>query len=93
LRLGYTVDDDLLSAHSMAEIGRFQQDYNAWSRAWYALGDQDPWPEQPASPGREILDEDELVGRQTVEALYDALLADDRYQGGWQALVDWYAGQ
>lgn len=89
-RLGYAVDDSLITDRSMAEVGRFQQDYNTWSASWYAMPDDAPWPEDPASPGRPI-DEDELVDRKTVSALYDALLADGIFPGGWQALVDFYA--
>lgn len=89
-RLGYAVDGNLITNSSMAQVGRFQQDYNVWSVAWYSMDADDEWPEAPASPGHEI-GVDDLVGANTVSALYDALLADERFHGGWQALVDWYA--
>lgn len=91
-RLGYTVDDDLITARSMVQVGRFQEDYNTWSTVWYEMDPDALWPEDPASPWHPV-DVDELMGHETVGALYDALLADDIFPGGWQALVDWYAAQ
>lgn len=88
-RLGYQVDDSLVSAVSMEEVGTFQEDYNWW---WQNYGDPALGPEiqeYPAEPSRNI-DQDELVGSETVEALFDALLADEHFPGGWPALVTWY---
>lgn len=88
-RLGYDVTDDLISARSMAEVGRFQEDYNWW---WQNYGDPALGPEIkefPAEPSLN-LDYDKLVGTDTTEALYDALLADEHFPGGWPALVAWY---
>ena len=90
LRLGYNVTDSLISAQSMAEVGRFQADHNLW---WVLYGDESLGPviqEYPADPGTGHLDEDELVGTSTIEALYDAMLADENFPGGWPSLVQWY---
>jgi hypothetical protein len=89
-RLGYTVADNLLSSHSMDEVGRFQADHNLW---WVLYGDPGLGPtiqEYPAEPTAGHLDEDQLVGNDTVEGLYDALLADQNFPGGWAAMVIWY---
>lgn len=88
-RLGYNVTENLLSAQSMAEVGRFQEDYNWW---WQNYGDPSLGPEIkefPAEPSLN-LDQDGLLGRDTVEGAYDALLADQNFPGGWPALVAWY---
>lgn len=89
-RLGYDVTGNLLSAKSMQEVGRFQADHNLW---WILYGDESLGPEifeYPAEPSTGHLDEDRLVGAATVEGLYDALLADENFPGGWPALVAWY---
>lgn len=89
-RLGYQVTDSLLSTQSMQEIYHFQADHNLW---WVMYGDESLGPEileYPAEPSSGHLDEDSLVGHDTVEGLYDALLADENFPGGWPALVDWY---
>jgi hypothetical protein len=89
-RLGYMVDDSLTTERSMVQIGRFQQDYNLWSTTWASMDEGALWPEEPASPASPI-DEDERVGKDTVGALVDALMADQYFPGGWQPMIDWYA--
>jgi hypothetical protein len=89
-RLGYDVSDNLFSAQSMPEIERFQADHNLW---WILYGDPNLGPEiqeYPAHPSAGHLDEDRLVGKDTVEGLYDALLADTNFPGGWPAMILWY---
>lgn len=88
-RLGYNVTENLLSAQSVSEVGRFQADYNWW---WQNYGDTNLGPviqEFPAKPTLN-LDQDGLLGNDTVEGMYDALLADQNFPGGWPALVAWY---
>jgi hypothetical protein len=89
-RLGYEVDDSLVTERSMVQIGRFQQDYNLWSTTWSSMEEGSLWPEEPASPAGTI-DEDERVGKETVGAMVDALTADTYFPGGWQPMIDWYA--
>lgn len=90
LRLGYDVTDDLLSAKSMAEVQRFQADNNLWAILYGDLGLGPELQEYPASPTTGVIDEDRLVGSDTVSAVYDALLADQNFPGGWAAMVLWY---
>lgn len=86
-RLGYDVDDDLLSQHSMWLVGDFQLHYNLWSMR-RALVEGEPIYD--AAPTLEEIEIDELVGEDTTEGLYDALLADEQFPGGWPALVKFY---
>lgn len=87
-RIGYDVGDNLLSEKSMDAVGDFQQDYNLWSARYGMHVDVDEKPlEWPAEPYYDQLDEDELVGYQTVDGLHDALVADEHFPGGWPGLV------
>lgn len=92
-RLGYSVDDNLLSSRSMDEVGRFQADHNMWKRLWGSpgLGPVDDYPDLGTFYPEKILDEDELVGRDTIEAMYVAMAVEDSVPGGWPALVNWFS--
>jgi hypothetical protein len=80
-RLGYLVDENLLSSSSMQAVEQFQVDHNLLVRAHQ---------EGRVGVSLEIgpmIDEDSLVGRKTVEALYDALVIDQDVVGGWPGMV------
>ena len=87
--LGYDVTGNVISARSMQEIGRFQADYNLWASMFGSPNLEITGLEAPAQPGSPI-DVDQLLGTNSVNALHDAMVADQHFPGGWPELVAWY---